>query len=397
MNRSFGQKIGDFGLALGGDYGALQGVRDRRKLEQDDREARLLARGARNKEMSGERKQAMAMDFRNIATAIDAGQQDRARTMLNDRIRVGSMLPDFDPVSSNYLKDLLDSGNPQSLNEAREFLDFEDQMAVQSGFIEPRPKEEAYTLAEGAERWEGGELIASNPRAVIEKPPTTEKDRNGVLRYTSGPNAGKEVFEGIEDPKIQVPPTLIEALTPERQALASELFQTVGGGQAGVEAVNKMVDRDFASAEEEDTRNKARGVQLSAINLATSILSNPEWEDVVGPLQGRGANIYGMADTGNTMAVSDIEELENILTADNLSLMSGVLSESDMAIIRSVAGGGLDRRRSEPEFQRRVEQIILSLARSIDLSPDEMRAMTPEQRQQYKQVLDASLLKEAGN
>jgi hypothetical protein len=42
-------------------------------------------------------------------------------------------------------------------------------------------------------------------------------------------------------------------------------------------------------------------------------------------------------------------------------MMSGVLSESDIKILRDVAAGGLDRKRSKKEFISNVDRILKAL------------------------------------
>ena len=49
-------------------------------------------------------------------------------------------------------------------------------------------------------------------------------------------------------------------------------------------------------------------------------------------------------------AIADIKELESLLTAENLSLMTGVLSETDIKIIRQLGAGALIRTRREERF-----------------------------------------------
>lgn len=359
--RNWSDKLGDFGMALGGDFGALQGVRDRRALDEDRKRQEAGSRQQRSLELSEDRKKIAAQDFRNIGIAVDSGQIDEAKTRINERLRIGAMLPDFDAVSSQRIKDLLDSGDIQG---ASKLLSFADELAVSGGFLEATQRPESFVLGAEDIRFENGVEVA---RGMGKRAPSVK-------------------------PVAPVPQSIIESLPVEIRAQAVEAYNTAGGDNAGLNAINSLASNRAATQAEEvesaavtETANKARGIQLNAIGLASSILSNPETTDVVGSFQGRGVN--NMFDPENTQAVADIEELANILTGENLDIMSGVLSETDIKIIRSIAGGGLDRRRSDTQFMKRVEDILFSLATAQEFTPEELQTLDTDQLLKYREVL----------
>lgn len=157
--QKFGNALQGFGAGFRGKGGEFI---ERQRLEKERREQKLLDQQKEKTRMAKTRQEAMALDFRNIGLALDGGFHDQARRMLNDRMRVGSMLPDFDPKSSSYLMNLFDQAqdNPGAWDEAREFLNFSDQMAVQGGFIEPKPKPEYVNPNMLTDR---NELLISDP------------------------------------------------------------------------------------------------------------------------------------------------------------------------------------------------------------------------------------------
>jgi hypothetical protein len=79
-------------------------------------------------------------------------------------------------------------------------------------------------------------------------------------------------------------------------------------------------------------------------------------------------SIYGPIDNiiPNTFdttreAETDMAQLTNILTADNLDLMSGVLSETDIKIIAGVAGGGLAKTNTQEGARKALVRLKTSL------------------------------------
>jgi hypothetical protein len=143
---------------------------------------------------------------------------------------------------------------------------------------------------------------------------------------------------------------------------------------------------------------KAKGFQNKVVTLLDSILDNPQLEDVVGGIEGRRGGsdqetflpVFLSDDEAN--AIADIEEAGNILTADNLSLMTGVLSESDIKIIRSLAGGALSRSRGEARFIKDVTALRDSLASTEVLTVDETSGtkVNDAARARLQQLRDAN-------
>jgi len=118
------------------------------------KEAEFVARNARLAELPVERRRAAIMDFRGIREFLKNNNADLALTKINERLRVGSMmkaaglLPDFDPASTQEIKELIeysinqDNPNQDGINEAVKFIDVLDNAAVAEGVIDPRPKED---------------------------------------------------------------------------------------------------------------------------------------------------------------------------------------------------------------------------------------------------------------
>lgn len=198
--------------------------------------------------------------------------------------------------------------------------------------------------------------------------------------------------------------TLVSDLTPDMQEKAKAAYNLAGGGKDGVKAINKFIEKggeakkradvpniiasaypnatpeelrqiqatvdagktvesglkEAAKVREEQRRNKkAKSFRDRAVGLMTSILNNDQLGDVLGSIEG--SYSFRFSDAESEL-IQDIEEAQNILTADNMDLMTGVLSESDIALLKNLSSGGLSRKRSEPRFRRDVQSIINKLS-----------------------------------
>ena len=146
--------------------------------------------------------------------------------------------------------------------------------------------------------------------------------------------------------------------------------------EKGMESAQKR--RESQKTDSAGRENKLRGIQL-----VNRILDNKELEAVIGGMEGSHKidSRQHMFDQLEINAIADIENLADILTGDNLGMMSGVLSESDMKIIANIAGGGLNRQRSLEVFKADIMAIkeVLERAFDPDSAPVVMsRTVTPE-------------------
>lgn len=208
---------------------------------------------------------------------------------------------------------------------------------------------------------------------------------------------------------------LVSNASPELQTQAKAAFELAGGGDKGVKALTKVLESgveterraaapetlkaNFPQADEAELqelqavvdsakttetgfkaadklRTKQRQVkkgkvfQKRAVDLLDRILGADELNDVIGSIEGSdeslipfgGQKIRGDAESE---IIADIEEAGNILTADNLDIMSGVLSETDIKIIANLAGGALNRKRGEEAFIKDVTELRSKLQAAL--------------------------------
>jgi len=269
-----------------------------------------------------------------------------------------------------------------------------------------------FTLSQGQQRFgPGGELIAEvapRPTATTQTPAVREQ--------------------------AVIPPSLIADLPSNLAQQASDAFTVAGGGTDGLKAAAQIIDKGSeqqrrlispqiiqtsfpkaSSAEliqlqsamdsakttesglkeagkvrtEQRRLKKAQVFQNRAIELLDNILSNEELNDVLGSVEGTDAGfLFGekIRSDREAEAIADIQETESLLTADNLSLMTGVLSETDIKIIRQLAAGALIRTRGEARFIKDVTSLKDRLSSQLVQTADD----TATDRQGGAQQLPAT-------
>lgn len=236
------------------------------------------------------------------------------------------------------------------------------------------------------------------------------------------------ILEGIT-PAVEAPPVLPPSITadlsPDLAKKVNDTFTAAGGGDKGIKAVTKLIDQGTESErraaspeiikntfpkasdaeraqlqgvmdgakntesglkaagklrEEQRRDKKGKGFQVRAVELLTGILDNDELNDVLGSIEG--ATDFRFQDSEAEL-IADIEEAGNILTADNLSLMSGVLSETDIKILQNLAGGALNRKRSSARFKKDVTALRDKLASKQIVTVDDRATANQVQEGQF--------------
>lgn len=123
-------------------------------------------------------------------------------------------------------------------------------------------------------------------------------------------------------------------------------------------AVTKAQQEAKKQAELENP--KAVQMRETGARLVRELLS-PEMiestKKLFGPLQGTDFARGMTFDPKVLDAKAKLEQLQDIATAENMGIMSGVLSESDLKVIGNIAGGGLVGRQSDEQAITNLEQL----------------------------------------
>lgn len=353
------------------------------------------------------RQEEVAMFERNVNTAIElkATPDNQKANFLKQRIQQGENFG-RDMTQSKKALELIESGRFKELATGTDAL---IRVGEQAGITKSSSGAEQFTLSPGQQRFgPGGQVIAE----VAPKPASFQL-KPGEQRF----EAGRIVATGAELAPPVIPQALLTGLSPELSSKASAAFTAAGGGGDGIKAFSQVVDKgteqerrlaspqiiqnsfpqaspsetvqlqaamDSAKTTEaglkaagkvrEEQRRNAKGkkFQNRAIELLDNILKSNELEDVIGSIEG--AIDFRLFSDEESQVISDIEEAGNILTAGNLSLMSGVLSETDIKIIANLAGGALNRKRSEKRFRADVTKLREKLAAEQVVTVDDVAA-----------------------
>ena len=168
-----------------------------------------------------------------------------------------------------------------------------------------------------------------------DKPDEMKVGRYRQITLPDGSIATLDTATNAVTPIAEAPPVDLGILPEDmRDAVAKQ----------PVETQRKIVE-SFATpagavkaAESSKQREKQQEVVTKTQNLVDELLNNESGvKAITGFVDELTPNM--LASSRNAQAALD--ELKNLLTVENLGLMSGVLSESDMAVLRAVGASGL--------------------------------------------------------
>ena len=297
-----------------------------------------------------------------------------------------------------------------SVFEGADFSDLElDNAIAQTQSVTGAPAPAQPSQFEQAKT---AQTIAQTAQIGKDKPVvTSELDKAKIAKL----QAETSQLGGGKPKTIEALDVLVSEASPELQEQAKAAYELAGGGDKGVKALQKVLEggvelerraaapetlkANFPQADEAELqelqavvdsskttesgfkeagklRTKQRQVkkgkvfQKRAVDLLDRILGADELNDVIGSIEGSdeslipfgGQKIRGDAESE---IIADIEEAGNILTADNLDIMSGVLSETDIKIIANLAGGALNRKRGEAAFIKDVTELRTKLQAAL--------------------------------
>ncbi|AUR85659.1 coil containing protein [Vibrio phage 1.079.O._10N.286.45.E9] len=94
-------------------------------------------------------------------------------------------------------------------------------------------------------------------------------------------------------------------------------------------------ERESKVAEKEQSKVQAIDFSNEVYDLATSIANDPQLNDITGPVNTMLPTVSGKSQD----LINKAERLESMLTKENLGLMSGVLTDKDIQMLRSISSG----------------------------------------------------------
>ena len=331
-------------------------------------------------------------DTQAVSTIFDGAGPEAAAQYLAEQIQVlDSGGPADQILKAKYSETIqsLRSGDPTVIKRVGDALRTSMGQFIENGFIK---SPEGFTLGKDQVRFDPeGEIIARGPSATGAAP--------------------------------QIPQQLLEGLSPSSRAKGKAAFDAAGGGKDGVKAFNEAVKLDrettqrgdipqviettypnaspaeiqelqsaaqaaktpeaglknAASIRTEQRRlKKAKGFQERAVQLLDNILASDQLGDVTGSIEG--AIDFRFSDA-EAEIIADIDEAQNILTAENMDLMTGVLSESDIKLLKNLSSGGLNRKRGLKRFEKDAQTMRDKLSAQLVTTVDDTQPPQTTQQQ----------------
>lgn len=290
----------------------------------------------------------------------------------------------------------------------------------------PKPEEpETYTGSDGIERYATGKYAgysvgaiadmmrqgqiatfgdaiprATQPQQATVRPPMRMPEAPAGAAATTAAPAADE-YAGLSAQEIAILDAEKEEKRLERERAAAEEERRVAQEDREVKAAG----REEAEATEKEAL--AKNEALMALGLLRGRLLNPAVYDedifaaATGPYEGtsEGASWtsylpFGASPAQTQNFIDDFDNLNNLLTVGGLGRMSGVLSESDIRLIRDAASGL--KRTSDPQLVKarmiEIERVIANrLKEKFNLSDAEIMQQLPRFSTQGEGALDQAI------
>jgi hypothetical protein len=449
--------MGGYGPSIvQGIGGIAKGYREQQAEEQAAQAKQAMAVEAQSAFDSGDPNQVASLmikypDMRETITAAVGHRDEATKANMALTIRASLANPSKAPQIIQARIDALrsqygeDTNLDDSLEAALEAKDSPEQFLQSLEMIAPaylnkqewkvysekRKPKEGFTLAPGQQRFDA----QGRPIAQVAPKPTGFQLKPGEQRFEDG----KVVATGAPVAAPVIPPQLIANLPADVADKASAAFSAAGGGKDGVKAAVVQIDKggeqsrrqaspeiiaqSFPNASPAETQQlqaamdaakttetglksaekvrveqrrtkKAQVFQTKAVELLTGILGNTQLGDVLGSIEGN-IDVRLFSDAESEL-IADIKEAANILTADNLDLMSGVLSETDIKILQNLSGGALNRTRTEKRFIKDVTELRDRLSSSLVTTIDDRAGQADAAELERKKARLAELRAKAG-
>lgn len=228
----------------------------------------------------------------------------------------------------------------------------------------------------------GGEIPAITPRAAAPAP-----EVRPPMRMTTPSATASDQYAGLSSTEAAILQAANEKERLESERAAAEEGRKVAEEQRAVEAEARLQKTD------QEQERLAKNEALSVLGLLRGRFLNPSvygddiFNAATGPIEGNqeGASLTTYLPTGAspqqvTDFADDFNNLNNLLTVGGLGRMTGVLSESDIRLIRDAASGL--KRTSSPALLRarmgQIERIISqSLRTKYNLTDEEIESQLP--------------------
>jgi hypothetical protein len=268
-------------------------------------------------ELSEERQKAMYQDADAALKMATRGDLPGVISLIEDRINMIQRL-NGDPTESlqalNFAR-AAQSGDVVAGDKLMQGLTMSQKRGIDLGFIAPPAAPERVIVKEGEDIYEVGP--SGEYRRVLKGLSRPEQPQTDIGKIRRDVEAG--------------------VITPEEGA-------------------------DLISAGQEE-RVQAENTLISEANQIYDIANRLLASDLE-PITGAFDQLTPTLSSKSVQKEADAAALENLLTLANLGRMSGVLSESDIRILRDAATGGLNLKAGEVQYKNALRRIVSAIQRS---------------------------------
>lgn len=180
--------------------------------------------------------------------------------------------------------------------------------------------------------------------------------KNDISKLPSG-------AERFLPPEIIVNPNSVDAVTFNKLAVDAVRKNKANPVVDPMDELNRQLkaaqvaEKQGKVREIEDQQEKAAALKDQVVSLAKELQSHKGLDRSVGTLQGSGLGQMVTMSGDSQDFINKHNRLKSLLTAENLGIMSGVLSESDLKVISDIAGGSLQLRGSEEAYRAELAKL----------------------------------------
>ena len=344
--------------------------------------------------------------FQDVAVAkqyFDAGDFGAIADIARDRLEILTPMGvnTRDSQQMLQLADAARAGDTSAIQQLKNQLDMSYSVGQLYGVI-PKAEVKPNVKVGKGEVLLGpdNQVLYSNVEATKPAARQTYQDRMGVTRYR---DTGRTVYEESQagmtatQPTAQVQPSQAGAAQPSPEDAYLAGLSPADQVVAKAEQDERERKRIEFETEQQAITNQEQMIideAKTAYMIAKELRDNKSGlQGAVGPISSRLPSI-----SEDTVEFeSKLDYLQSLLTLGNLGRMTGVLSESDLALL-SKAASGLDTGVGEAAFTQQLNTIINDLekgllAKEVDLSTVS-RPSTRTGNWRQNSVFDAALRNE---
>ena len=369
MAITIGDMLGGIGAAFGGTgQQYAQGLRQREQGITEQKRAELIAR-----------QQAMYQDAGAAFELLQRGDLDGIISLADDRLELLQTFPDSNDEDTRRIQNnaiLAKQGDPIALRE----LATELTSAVSTGYamgILQRPEVDTRVLKPGEQVFRNGEFAYG----VDPEAPNALTDIGKLRSDLEAGRITQADFDAtIADMRQSRAPAPVRATTA-----IGQLNQDLGTGNITQAQYDEEINRIASAREAQDfetqtaigeqqKRQSMEEMELQRIyDLTQNLASNQAGlAGATGPISSRLPSMRG----STVDFEANLKELQDLLTMTNLGRMTGVLSQSDIALIANAASG-ISERGSEARMNEKLIEIRGRVAEKLGLPAELIEPQQP--------------------